>query len=54
METEEWLKINFIGIARTHKKHCDGKNCPVSLVSLAIALNRLGVKLSDEEIKEFL
>ena len=49
-----WFKQQFIRIAKEHRKHCDGKDCGISLNSLAMMLEKSKVKLNKKELREFL
>ena len=53
-DTNETLKLNAINIAKHHKKHCNGANCLVSLISLRLLLARAGIELTNEEIEVFI
>jgi hypothetical protein len=47
----DWIKNNFLELARRHKATCQG--CGIWLLSLRIALERLGIQLTHEEYSEF-
>jgi hypothetical protein len=53
-ETKDWLRDNFVRLAREHKARCRKKDCGVQLSSLLVALNRLGIKVTKEEMEAFL
>jgi len=51
---DDLLKKNAIEIARFHREYCDKKDCSVQLNFLGWLVQKAGIKLSNEEIKEFL
>jgi tRNA G26 N,N-dimethylase Trm1 len=53
-ETKDWLRDNFVRLAREHKARCRKRDCNVQLSSLLVALNRLGIKVPKEEMEAFL
>jgi len=45
---KEWFKWNFLALAQEHKQRCKG-HCNISLISLMVALDYLGVGLTKKE-----
>ncbi len=50
---DELLKINAIRLVNDHKANCGGEFCRVSLMLIAVLLDRAGIKLTDDERKMF-
>jgi len=48
------LKENAIRIAKDHKKHCDGEDCNISLLLLVELLDNAGIKLTKNQLSEFI
>jgi transcription elongation factor Elf1 len=53
-EIKDWLRDNFVRLAREHKARCRKRDCDVQLSALLVALNRLGIKVPKEEVEAFL
>jgi hypothetical protein len=50
---KDWIRRNFVELAMEHRKRCRRKDCPIQLLSLAVALKHLGIRVSDEEMEVF-
>ena len=50
---KDWIRRNFVELAMEHRKRCRWKDCPIQLLSLAVALKYLGIKVSDEGMEAF-
>ena len=46
---KNFIKDNFINLAKHHKKYCEGESCNISLTSMFIVLEYLNIKLTKEE-----
>jgi hypothetical protein len=51
---EEVYKLNALELAKHHRRTCGGEHCVISLWILKDMAEKLGVKFTEEEIKEFL
>ena len=49
----EVLKENAIRLAQEHRKNCPGESCDISLMMFLLLLDRAGIQVSDEEMKNF-
>jgi len=54
MKKETVLKKNTIALARHHKKYCEGEKCTISLILLMELLRLSGIKLTKQEVEEFI
>ena len=57
METiteQQSVKENAIRLAIHHRKHCDGRECDISLYLLRRALEMAGIELTDKEKRHFM
>ena len=45
----EFIKKNLLELAKNHKENCKNENCKIMLISIYLALNKLDIKMSDEE-----
>lgn len=50
---EEIYKMNAIGLAKHHRKYCEGKSCSISLFILKEMAENSGVEFTDRELEEF-
>ena len=46
---KDWIKENLLGLALYHKERCDDPMCGIQLVAVREVMNRLGIKLTNEE-----
>lgn len=54
-EADEHLVRSMIALADDHRANChDGSGCTITLSSLAILLDRAGIKLTPDEVGRFL
>lgn len=51
---DDALKANVIRIAQHHRQTCPGESCQVSLFQLVMLLDRAGIRLNNQELREFL
>ena len=54
MVDKEGVKKYLIELVKHHKKHCNIKDCDISLIVLMLMANDLGLELSQEERKWFI
>jgi hypothetical protein len=50
---KDWIRRNFVELAIEHRRRCRRKDCPIQLLSLAVALKHLRIKVSDKEMEAF-